>query len=112
MYGFGSTPGSAPRKPGDAGADQHGAEPQRHARVEPALEQIEGQRPGRDEEDEDPDRPVVEPVIELVALADLALRGVFDRDSVHGFFVRFLRRFDAGVLVLDVGGRLAFDRRV
>ena len=60
-------------KPGDAGADQHGAEPQRHARVEAACEQIEGQRPGRDEEHQDPDRPVREPVTDLVALADRAI---------------------------------------
>ena len=81
MYGLGSTPGQRAPETGDAGADQHGAEPQRHARVEAALEQIEGERTGRDEEHEDPDRPVIEPVIELVALADLAVGGVFDGDG-------------------------------
>ena len=77
-----------------------------------ALEQIEGERTRRDEEHEDPDRPVIEAVVELVVFADLALRGIFDRESVHGFFLRVLRRFDAGVLVRDVGGRLAVEGRV
>ena len=83
MYGLGSTPGRAPAQPGDAGADEHGAEPQRHPRVEAALEQIEGQRARRDEEHEDPDRPVIESVIELVALADLALGRVLDGYGGH-----------------------------
>ena len=64
-------------------ADEHGAKPERHARVEAALEQIERQRARRDEEDEDPDRPVIEPVIELVALADLALGSVLDGYGGH-----------------------------
>ena len=41
-------------------------QPRRHPRIEAALEQVEGERPGRDEEDENPDRPVIEPVIQLV----------------------------------------------
>src|SRR5262249_62396244 len=57
----------------DRRADEHSAEPQRYPRAEAALEQIEGERTGRDEENEDPDRPVIEPVIQLVAIADLAL---------------------------------------
>src|SRR5262249_29287919 len=66
--------------------DEHGAQPDRHARVEPVLEEIEGKRPRRDEEHEDPDRPVVEAVIELVAFADLALGRVLDRNvHVWGF---------------------------
>ena len=85
---------------------------QGHADIEPTLEQIERQRTWCDEEDEDPDRPVIEPVVQLVVFANLAFGRVFDRDSVHGFFVRVLRRFDAGVLDRDVGGRLAFDRPV
>ena len=83
MYGLGSTPGSRPRSARDAGADEHDAEPQRHPRVEAALEEIEGQRAGRDEEDEDPDRPVIESVIKLVALTDLALGSVLDGYGGH-----------------------------
>src|SRR5215470_17398565 len=68
---------------GDAGPNQHRAEPQRHPRVETVLEQVERQRPGRDEENENPDRPVVEPVIKLVAFANLALRCVLDGNLGH-----------------------------
>ena len=39
----------------------------------PRSNEIEGQRAGRDEEDEDPDRPVIEPVVELVARPELPL---------------------------------------
>ena len=73
MYGLASTPGRRPRKPAMPVPTSTDAEPQRHARVEAALEQIERQRPGRDEEDENPDRPVIESVIELVAFADFPL---------------------------------------
>ena len=52
---------------GDGRADSDHGEPQPHPPVESVLEQIEGQRTWRDEEHEDPDRPVIESVIELVA---------------------------------------------
>src|SRR5438552_9249157 len=74
----------------DARADEHDAEPQGHPRVEAALEQIERQRARRDEEDENPDRPVVEPVVKLVAFANLAVRCVLDGDLGH----ELLRFFD------------------
>src|SRR5262245_46654654 len=48
------------------------------------LEQIECQRPRRDEEDENPDRPVVESVIQLVALTNLAFGGVLNWNRRHG----------------------------
>ena len=48
------------------------------ARVEAALEQVEGQRTRRDEEHEDPDRPVVEPVVELVPVANLPIGVALD----------------------------------
>ena len=58
---------------GDASGQQDHRQPCRHARVEPALEQIERQRTRRNEEHEDPDRPVIEPVVQLVAVPDLPL---------------------------------------
>src|SRR5262245_45511030 len=64
----------------DGRADEDRAEPRRHPSIEPALEQIEGQRTWRDEEHEDPDRPVVETVVKLVALPDFPLGCVLDRD--------------------------------
>src|SRR5262249_46340052 len=84
--------GQTAAKAGDPGPDEHDAEPRRHARVESALEEIERQRARRDEEHENPDGPVVEAVIELVAFSDLPLGGVLDGDGVHGFFF-FLDRF-------------------
>src|SRR5262245_38310020 len=48
------------------------------------LEQIKRQRPGRDEEDEDPDRPVVESVIQLVELTNLAIGGVLIWNCMRG----------------------------
>ena len=36
--------GQRAAQPGDSGADQHRTEPQRHPRIEAALEQIERQR--------------------------------------------------------------------
>ena len=48
------------------------------------LEQIEGEGAERNEEDEDPDRPVIEPIVELVAISDLPSRCVFDRNDRHG----------------------------
>src|SRR5207244_5759519 len=62
-----------PPQAGDSRPDEHRAEPEDQAPVEAALEQIEGERPGRDEKHEDPDRPVIEPVVELVAFANPAL---------------------------------------
>src|SRR5258708_22336197 len=47
---------------GQAGTDQHSDHPRRHLEVEPVLEQAERHRTGRDEEHEDPDGPVVQPV--------------------------------------------------
>ncbi len=76
MYGRARTPGRRPRRPAIAAPDQDDPEPQRHAQIEPALEQIEGERARCDEEDEDPDRQVIDAVMEFVALADLALGGV------------------------------------
>ena len=62
--------------------------PRRHPGVEPLLEQREGHRAGGDEEDEDPDRPVVQPIADLVALADLAVRRQLDAARVAvGLFV-------------------------
>ncbi len=75
---------------GYARPEQHRTEPQRHSRIETMFEQIEGQRTRRDEEHEYPDRPVVEPVVQLVALADLPIGRVFDRDGWHGTYV-FIR---------------------
>ena len=111
MYGFGSTPGSRPRSPAMAGGDEHRAQPQRHPRVEAALEQIEGERTGRDEEHENPDRPVVESVIELVALADLSMRRVLDGNACHervGPQGAARGRRGSRGLGLDVGGFFAF----
>jgi hypothetical protein len=39
--------------------------------IESALEQVEHQRSWRDEENEYPDRPMVESIVELVAMANL-----------------------------------------
>ena len=83
MYGRGSTPGSAPRRPAMPVPSSTAPSQTRHPAIEAVLEQIERQRAGRDEEHEDPDRPVVEPVIELVALANLAFGGVLDGNGCH-----------------------------
>ena len=53
-----------PRNPG---AGQHDAQPRGHAPVEAVREQVEGEGPGRKEERPDPDRPVVQPIADLVA---------------------------------------------
>jgi hypothetical protein len=49
------------------------------------LEQRERHRTRRDEEDENPDRPVIQPIRNLVALADAAIGGELDaaRMAVH-----------------------------
>ena len=75
--------GQLAEEPGDASAEQHHAEPCQETRVEAALEQIERQRSGRDEEDEDPDRPVVDAVIQLVARPDLAFGVELDVQRVR-----------------------------
>src|ERR1700674_4389119 len=68
---------------GECRSDQDGAKPQRHTGVESSLEQIEGERPRRDEEHEDPDRPVIESIVKLVTFADSALGCVFDWNRRH-----------------------------
>ena len=65
--------GQLPKQACDAGANQNNAQPRQQALVETALEQIEGERARRDEEHENPDRPVIEAVMQLVANADLPL---------------------------------------
>ena len=76
-------------QPRDARPDHHRPEPQRHARIEAALEQIERERAGGDEEHPDPDRPVREAVGDLVALADRTILGELDaRGVAEGAFVR------------------------
>src|ERR1700674_4506790 len=72
-----------PAQAGKSRSDHDGAKPQRHTRVESSLEQIEGERPRRDEEHEDPDRPVIESIVQLVALADSALGCIFDWNRGH-----------------------------
>ena len=88
--GPGLDAGQAAEQAGDAGAEQDDREPERHPAVEPALEQIERQRPGRDEEHEDPDRPVRQPVVDLVPLPDAAIARELDplRVTVLGFVGR------------------------
>ena len=81
MYGLGSTPGSRPRSPAmpvpTSTAPSHSA----IRAVEAALEQIERQRPRRDEEDEDPDRPVVEPVVAACCARGSCARTRIRRES-------------------------------
>src|SRR4029079_1040476 len=61
-------PGKATAKPGDWRSHQHDRQPHGQLPIESALDQIEGQRTWRDEEYKDPDRPVIEPVIQLVSV--------------------------------------------
>src|SRR5690606_28308334 len=68
---------------GNARPQQHHAQPGDEPRVEDALEEIEGEGPRRDEEYEDPDRPVVEAVIELVAAPQNALGVELDVQGVR-----------------------------
>ena len=79
--------GQTAAEAGDGGSDDDNAEPREEVSIEAALEQVERQRPGRDEEDENPDRPVIEPVMQLVARAYLSLRRIFDGDGVLGRLV-------------------------
>ena len=51
-------------------SDKDDREPHDHASVETPLEEIEHERARRNEEHEDPDWPVIEAVVELVAMAD------------------------------------------
>ena len=71
--GTGLDAGQAAKQAGNAGTDENGQQPQRHPPVEPVREQVECQRPGRDEEHEDPDRPVRQSVIDLVPFPDAAV---------------------------------------
>jgi hypothetical protein len=74
--------GQTPAQAGDPRAGQDHAEPERHAAVEPSLEQIERQRTGRDEEHPDPDRPVRQTVAEFVARPDGAIGRELDAPRV------------------------------
>ena len=65
--------GQLPGDARDAGANEHDAEPRRHAAVEAVREQIEGERPGRNEEGPDPDRPVIQAIADLVPFPDLPI---------------------------------------
>src|SRR5258706_10299485 len=67
--GFGLDSGELPEPSGDSAYQQHDAEPDGHARIEPAREEIEGERARRDKKNEDPDGPVRDPVVRLVAFA-------------------------------------------
>ena len=53
-----------------------------HPRVEAVIEEIEGQGPRCDEEHEDPDRPVRQPVSDLVPLSDAAVARQLDPAGV------------------------------
>ena len=76
-----------PEQARDAGAGEHDAQPRRHAPVEAVREQIERERPGRDEEGPDPDRPVVQAIADLVALADLPIRRALHQARVPDLLV-------------------------
>ena len=69
---------------GDRRADQHHTQPDEQARIEAALEEIERQRPWRDEEHENPDRPVIEPVVQLVPVTNLPIDVALDVEGVCG----------------------------
>jgi hypothetical protein len=87
--GAGLDAGQSAAQPGDSRADQDRAKPERHARVEAMLEQVERQRPWSNEEDPDPDRPVGEPVADLDAFEDRTIVRQFDPLGVaEGALVR------------------------
>ena len=90
-------PGEPASNPGYTGRDQNHTEPDRHSPIEPALEEVEGERPRHDEEDKDPDRPVTEPVIQLVPVADFTFTRQLNRDAVCGGAFRLLNHH-AGLL--------------
>ena len=108
--------GQAAAQPGNAGPQQDEPKPHRHAAVEAVREEVEGERPRRDEEDENPDRPVIETVVELIALPNLSFGSVLDGYRGHvslyvwgcGLFGRDFRAF----LDLADGDRPSFERRV
>ena len=52
--------------------------------IEAALEQVEGQRTGNQEEYGNPDRPVENTIVKLVAGAELSLRIVFNLNTAAG----------------------------
>ena len=57
---------------------QHHRQPERHSPVEAVREEIEGQRPGRDEEHPDPDGPVRQPVADFVPYPHAPIVGQLD----------------------------------
>ncbi len=61
-------------------ADKNQRQPRQHTTISPKalLDEVEDQGAGGNEEDEYPDRPVQEPIIKLVAIADLTLEIEFD----------------------------------
>ncbi len=71
--GFGSRKAAA--EGGDAGGDEHEAEPDEVAAVETAGEEAEREWAGGEEEDPDPDGPVGSSVEARIAAANLALAG-------------------------------------
>ena len=72
----------APPKCGDRRSAQDYGEPADHAAIESPLEEVECQRPGRDEKNKDPDWPVKNPIVALVSMPNRALRIVFDEPSI------------------------------
>src|SRR5262249_36438860 len=66
----------------NSGTGHHDRKPHEDADVEALLERRECHRARRYEEPEDPDRPVIEPVRDLVALANGAVRRAFDASGV------------------------------
>ena len=90
MYGLRLDARQPAAQAGDARPDEHRRQPERHPRVEAVLEEIERQRSGRDEEHPDPDRPVRQPVADLVPFPDAPI--VCQLDSL-------------GVTVLTLVGR-------
>src|SRR5262245_57147750 len=79
--------GKATAKPCDCGSHQYDREPYRQPSIESPLDQIERQRPWCNEEHENPDRPVIEPVIQLVSVTDLPFSIALDvnrRGACHG----------------------------
>ena len=65
--------GKLSRESRDAGTDEHEPQPDCHPRIKAGSEEVGRQRSWCNEEGEDPEWPVIEPVIEFVARAQLAL---------------------------------------
>ena len=80
--GRGSHPGRRPRRPAMAVPTSTTPSHVMRSSIEAAFEQIEGQRAGRDEEDENPDRPVIEPVMKLVSVSDFTVGVALDIEGV------------------------------